>query len=70
MADEIEAMAPIGSDADIIRFLRGDTSMLRCTVCGAAKCDCWTKCAKPGCSWSYRKGTRCDNPDHDRKATP
>lgn len=50
-------------DNDIIRFLRGDTSMLKCTVCGAqaGTCDCWTKCS---CGWSFRKGTACRNPVH------
>lgn len=52
----------------LARFLSGDTTMLRCSVCGAqaGTCDCWTKCAVPGCKWSYRKGTRCDNPEHRR----
>ena len=34
-----------------------------CTVCSApmGKCDCWTKCTTPGCTWSYRKGEFCQN---------
>jgi hypothetical protein len=50
----------------LARFLAGDHSMLKCTVCGAGhgQCDCWTKCTLPGCSWSYRKGTQCRNPAH------
>lgn len=49
------------------RFLAGDRSMLKCTVCSAqaGTCDCWTKCARPGCSWSFRKGTACRNPNHE-----
>lgn len=45
-----------------------DTAV-RCTVCGAGigQCDCWTKCNRPGCSWSYRKGTTCQNPEHRGK---
>lgn len=51
---------------ELARFLAGDTSMLKCTVCGsqAGTCDCWTKCQRPGCTWSYRKGTACKNPAH------
>lgn len=42
------------------RFLRGDTSMLRCTLCEkAGGCDCWTKCP---CGWTFEKGTKCRNP--------
>jgi hypothetical protein len=49
----------------LIAFLRGDKSMLRCTVCGnAPPCGCWTKCPKPGCSWSFRAGEKCRNPAH------
>lgn len=48
---------------DLVRFLSGDKSMLRCTVCDAqaGTCDCWTKCRTPGCTWSYRTGTSCPN---------
>jgi hypothetical protein len=52
---------------DLIRFLRGDTSMLKCTVCGttvAVGCDCWTKCPLSGCTWSFLKGKACRNPAH------
>lgn len=50
---------------DLVRFLRGDTSMLKCTVCGAQAetCDCWTKCA---CGWSFQKNEACRNPMHVR----
>jgi hypothetical protein len=56
------------SDA-FARFLRGDYSMLKCTICGAShgSCDCWTKCRKPGCGWSFRKGEKCSNPAHRLK---
>lgn len=40
---------------------------MKCTVCGTAQsvgCDCWTKCMKPGCKWSYRKGETCGNSNH------
>lgn len=57
------------SDDSFARFLAGDNSMLRCTICNskAGGCDCWTKC---GCGWSYEKGTECRNPDcsHPREA--
>lgn len=48
---------------DLIRFLSGDQSMLKCTVCGAqaGTCDCWTKCP---CGWSFRKEEACRNPKH------
>lgn len=54
---------------DLARFLAGDRSMLKCTVCGlqAGTCDCWTKCHRPGCTWSYRKGTACRNPEHGKR---
>lgn len=56
----------MGEPNELARFLAGDTSMLKCTVCRspAGTCDCWTKCQSPGCTWSYRKGTACKNPDH------
>jgi hypothetical protein len=44
-----------------------DSSDLKCTVCGTSSrvgCDCWTKCSRPGCKWSYRKGAACNNPEH------
>src|SRR3546814_13839889 len=61
MADAIEAKAAIKdqgrlSDTDtgtaaLIRLLSGDTSMLKCAVCGAqaGTCDCWVMCP---CGWS------------------
>lgn len=51
---------------ELLRFLRGDTSMLKCTACGAiaGACGCWIKCQKPGCSWSFLKGEDCRNPAH------
>jgi len=51
---------------ELARFLGGDKSMLKCTVCGAGygQCDCWVKCSIPGCAWSYRKGRKCGNPRH------
>ncbi|KMS64150.1 hypothetical protein [Sphingobium baderi] len=53
-AEGIEALA---------RFLRGDRSMLKCTICGsqAGTWDCWAKCR---CGWSFEKGTACRNPKH------
>ncbi len=56
-ANDIDAFA---------RLLKGDVSMMRCTVCNAqaGTCDCWTKCAVHGCTWSYLKGTACRNPAH------
>lgn len=53
-------------DDTLVRFLDGDTSMLKCTVCNAqaGTCDCWTKCRQPGCTWSFLKGTSCRNPAH------
>ena len=51
-----------GANDRLIRFLRGDTSMLCCTVCNTAgPCDCWTRC---WCGWSFRKGGNCRNPAH------
>lgn len=44
-----------------------DRFMLECTVCEtpvSVGCDCWTKCQKPGCQWSYPKGKFCRNPEH------
>lgn len=35
-------------------------SVVRCVLCGAAKCDCWVKCEK--CGWSYEKGKQCHSP--------
>src|SRR3546814_517974 len=77
MADAIEAKAAIkdqgrlsdtdtGTDA-LIRLLSGDTSMLKCAVCGAqaGTCDCWEKCP---CGWSFRKGAKCQNPAHGAAA--
>lgn len=54
----------MGDVDEIIKFLRGDTSMLKCTICGSAAgtCDCWTKCP---CGWSFEKGTACRNPKHN-----
>ena len=42
---------------------------MKCTKCGcrAGTCDCWTKCNIEGCKWSYEKGTKCNNPEHDKK---
>jgi hypothetical protein len=54
----------MGEDIEIMaRFLRGDTSMLKCTLCGAqaGTCDCWTRCP---CGWSFEKNTACRNPKH------
>lgn len=50
--------------SDLARFLSGD--MLKCTAClsQAGTCDCWTKCQRPDCTWSFRKGTACRNPAH------
>lgn len=52
----------IGSEM-LARFLAGDTSMLKCTVCGsqAGTCDCWSKCR---CGWSFRKAEACRSPAH------
>lgn len=52
----------------IVNFLKGDMSGMKCGDCGAGygKCDCWTKCPKPGCRWSYRKGEKCGNPEHTK----
>jgi len=60
VADDIDIMA---------RFLSGDNSMLKCTICEAAagSCDCWVKCRIPGCAWSFRKGQKCANPSHRKK---
>lgn len=42
---------------------------MRCVKCKAkiGQCDCWTKCVIKGCAWSYEKGTRCKNPEHEPK---
>jgi len=42
-------------------------SVMRCVKCDAkmGECDCWTKCDIVGCSWSYEKGSKCRNPEHD-----
>ena len=48
------------SDEAFMRFLAGDRSMLRCTLCNkAGGCDCWTKCG--ACGWMFEKGTKCRN---------
>lgn len=33
----------------LVKFMAGDTSMLPCTICGEARCECWTKCREHGC---------------------
>lgn len=48
----------------LIRFLNGDRSMLKCTLCGSPTCDCWTRCR---CGWSFEKGAACKNPVHQEK---
>lgn len=48
-------------------LLKGDLTGFKCTICRAqaGTCDCWTKCQRPGCTWSFRKGTACRNPAHE-----
>lgn len=46
---------------------------MQCAVCDTSQsvgCDCWTKCALPGCQWSYLKGTSCRNPAHKSALVP
>lgn len=49
--------------AALIRFLSGDTSGMKCTVCSAraGACDCWSRCE---CGWFFRKGGACRNSIH------
>lgn len=38
---------------------------VRCTLCGTAgigNCACWVWCE---CGWSFQRGTRCNNPEHE-----
>lgn len=37
-----------------------DKVVWRCTLCGAARCDCWEQCS---CGWLARKGEPCNNPN-------
>jgi len=69
MSDDIphvKLMASVDGIDAFARMLRGDMSMMKCTICAAqaGTCDCWTKCAVPGCAWSFQKGTACRNPAH------
>lgn len=44
-------------------------NVVKCLKCGAAmgKCDCWTKCKSPGCTWFVEKGKKCRNSKNHKK---
>ncbi len=43
-----------------------DKSNIKCVKCGlkTGLCDCWVKCPISGCSWSFEKGGKCGNTNH------
>ena len=47
---------------------RAIAAVATCTICGQAKCDCWTECL---CGWTKRRGTpacrRCSDVEWNRE---